>query len=260
MNDLVKSDVQEFSILAVIERAARDPQVDIEKMRQLLAMRNEEDAKQAKRKFDEAMAVMQPELPVIKERGKAIVQGQVRYTYALWEDVNDQIKPILSKYGFAMTFRTDFSNGICITGVLSHDAGHREETSILLPADATGSKSPVQAVASTISYGKRYTAGLLLNLTTHGEDDDAYSSSNHHDNHPGRPIDGVFEQAEAIGWPRNKLQDIAIVALEYRDVEDIKGAFEFLDSQGLPAEAKAALWTFFDSKFRSALKKQSKNG
>ncbi|MNE66080.1 ERF superfamily protein [compost metagenome] len=56
--------------------------------------------------------------------------------------------------------------------MLSHRDGHRETTSILLPADATGSKNAVQAVASSVSYGKRYTAGALLNFTTTGEDDD----------------------------------------------------------------------------------------
>jgi len=38
--------------------------------------------------------------------------------------------------------------------------------------DTSGSKNGVQAVASSVSYGKRYTAGLLLNITTTGEDDD----------------------------------------------------------------------------------------
>ena len=41
-----------------------------------------------------------------------------------------------------------------------------------MPVDTTGSKNGVQAVASSVSYGKRYTAGLLLNITTTGEDDD----------------------------------------------------------------------------------------
>ena len=33
-------------------------------------------------------------------------------------------------------------------------------------------KNAVQAIGSSVSYGKRYTASLLLNLTTRGEDDD----------------------------------------------------------------------------------------
>ena len=43
------------------------------------------------------------------------------------------------------------------------------------PAEASGNRNAVQAVASSVSYGKRYTASALLNLTSHGEDDDAFS-------------------------------------------------------------------------------------
>lgn len=165
------------AMLSVIERAARDPNVDIDKMERLMQMHERMQARQAKAEFDADMAELQPELPAIGERGKAIVQGQVRYTFALWEDINTAIKPVLMRHGFALTFRTDFSNGITVTGVLSHRGGHREETSITLPSDKSGSKNDVQAVASTVSYGKRYTAGALLNLTSHGEDDDAYAAA-----------------------------------------------------------------------------------
>ena len=42
-----------------------------------------------------------------------------------------------------------------------------------LPVDFTGSKNPVQAIGSSTSYGKRYVAAALLNLTSRGEEDDA---------------------------------------------------------------------------------------
>lgn len=159
-------------MFAMIERAARDPAVDIDKLERLMQMKERADSQAARAAFDAAMADLQPELPSVGERGNAAG----RYTYALWEDINAAIKPILTRHGFALTFRTDFANGIQVTGVLSHAAGHREETSITLPADASGNKNAVQAVASSVSYGKRYTAGALLNLTSHGEDDDAYAA------------------------------------------------------------------------------------
>jgi hypothetical protein len=184
MSNLQKVEAQQMvqadnvsPMFAMIERAARDPQTDMDKFERLMQMKERADALVSRGAFDAAMADLQPDLPAIGERGKAIVQGQVRYTFALWEDINAAIKPVLMRHGFALTFRTDFSNGITVTGVLSHRAGHREETSITLPADASGSKNAVQAVASTVSYGKRYTAGALLNLTSHGEDDDAYAST-----------------------------------------------------------------------------------
>lgn len=161
------------ALLAVISRAASDPNVDIEKMERLMAMHERMEAKRAEAEFAAALAEMQDELPSIGERGNAAG----RYTYALWEDINTAIKPVLKQHGFALSFRTDFADGIAVTGVLSHRAGHKIETTIKLPADPSGNKNAVQAVASSVSYGKRYTAGALLNLTSHGEDDDAYRAS-----------------------------------------------------------------------------------
>jgi len=164
------------AMMATITRAAADPNVDIEKMERLWAMKERMDARAAEVAYADAFAEMQLELPAIEERGKAEVNGSVRYTFAKWEDMNTAIKPVLSKHGFALSFRTDFTNGITVIGVLQHRLGHREDTSITLPSDKSGSKNDVQAIASAVSYGKRYTAGALLNLTSHGEDDDAYSA------------------------------------------------------------------------------------
>lgn len=160
------------NMMSVIARAAADPACDLDKMERLMAMHERMTARQAQAEFTDALASLQADLPSITERGDAAG----RYKFALWEDINQAIKPILLRHGFALSFRTDTGNGITVTGVLSHRNGHREETSITLPADASGNKNAVQAVASSVSYGKRYTAGALLNLTSHGEDDDAFSA------------------------------------------------------------------------------------
>lgn len=167
----------EASLLAVIGKIATDPNSDIGKLERIADLYERLERKRASAEFDAAMAEMQPELPAIAERGNAAG----RYTYALWEDVNTAIKPVLHKHGFALTFRTDFTNGITVTAVLSHRSGHREETAITLQADKSGNKNDVQAAASSVSYGKRYTAGALLNLTSHGEDDDAYQAGGGYD-------------------------------------------------------------------------------
>lgn len=175
MNALAKQEsgsavMEGSTLLQVISRAAADPQTDVEKMERLMRMYERIESKRAEASFASDLAEMQDDLPSIGERGNAAG----RYTYALWEDINAAIKPVLKRYGFALSFRTDFADGIAVTGVLTHKGGHKVETTIKLPADASGNKNAVQAVASSVSYGKRYTAGALLNLTSHGEDDDAY--------------------------------------------------------------------------------------
>lgn len=162
------------AIIQVIERAAMNPAVDIDKMERLLQMQERIMEREAKAAFDEAFAAMQPELPIIEEHGGIKDRSdKVQSTYALWEDINEAIKPVLAKYGFGISFRTGAKDGkILVTGVLAHRLGHREETSMELPSDTSGSKNAVQAVGSSTSYGKRYTAQALLNLTSRGEDDD----------------------------------------------------------------------------------------
>lgn len=175
----VPANVQDINggLLEVIARAARDPNVDIDKMERLLEMQERVQARGAKAAYYSALAEMQPELPVISERGGISTdKGKtVQSTYALWEDVNEAIRPILAKHGFALSFKVRRTEGeIITTGILSHRGGHSEETELALPTDNSGSKNAVQAVGSSTSYGKRYTAYALLNITTTGEDDDGH--------------------------------------------------------------------------------------
>lgn len=173
------------ALIHIIERAARDPSVDIEKLQRLMDMQERIMVRNAKSAYAAALSAMQPELPVISRKGKIEVRkkdsqgdrtGAVQQStpYALWEDINEGIRPILAKHGFALSFRvgTAQDGKITVTGILSHRDGHSEETTITLQHDSTGSKNAVQAVGSSVSYGKRYTAGALLNFTSRGEDDD----------------------------------------------------------------------------------------
>ncbi|MDR5897686.1 ERF family protein [Halomonas vilamensis] len=155
------------AIIQVIERAALNPDVDIDKMERLLQMQERVMDRQAMMAYSAAMAAMQTELPSIEERGKTN-----NGFYATLEDIVDTVRPIMQKHGFAVSFRIQTQErGIQITGVLMHKDGHREETSMLLPADVSGNKNAVQAFGSSTSYGKRYVLCALLNITTRGQDD-----------------------------------------------------------------------------------------
>lgn len=167
-------------LLAVIERAARDPNVDIDKMERLIEMQERVQRRNAEVAFYDALAVMQPQLPVITEKGGIKDRsGKVQSTYALWEDINEAIAPILSEHGFSLTFKGRTEDGKFITvGILAHRDGHRETTEVELPADTSGSKNAVQAIGSAKSYGKRYAAFDLLNITTRGADDDGQKAGN----------------------------------------------------------------------------------
>ena len=161
------------AIIQVIERAAMNPDVDIDKMERLLQMQERVLDRQAAADYSAAMAAMQTDIPSIAERGKTN-NGR----YATLEDIVDTVRPIMQRHGFAVSFRVKtIERGVEVTGVLMHRGGHREETTMLLPADTSGSKNAVQAFGSSVSYGKRYVLCSLLNITTRGEDDDGNAAA-----------------------------------------------------------------------------------
>lgn len=165
------------TILELIGRMSSDQSVDVAKVEKLVDLYMRVTANTARQEYAAALADMQPQLPLIAERGGIKDRNDnVQSRYALWEDIVSAITPILSEHGFALSFRTqNEANMVSVTGVLSHRAGHSEETTLALPIDTSGSKNAVQSVGSSTSYGKRYTAGALLNLRTGDIDDDGAS-------------------------------------------------------------------------------------
>lgn len=161
-------------VALMFERLARDPAVDVEKLEKLIGMQERILAHSARAAFESAFAEMQGELPAIDERGRILVGETVRSRYARYEDIQQAIRPVLKKFGFALRHREeDLPDGkLRIVGVLSHRDGHREEDKFDCPPDASGGKSNIQAIGSTRSYGMRYTTISLLNIETRGMDTD----------------------------------------------------------------------------------------
>src|SRR5438132_11427040 len=108
-------------ILAMVERLAKNPEVDPEKIDRFLQMKERVDARRAEMAFNAAFAEMQSALPVIDEKGIIKVGEQIRSRYARFEDINDVVKPILREHGFAVMFKTSSAKGeVTVTGILTH--------------------------------------------------------------------------------------------------------------------------------------------
>jgi hypothetical protein len=161
---------QANAMLDMIERVTLNPDVPIEKMEKLLDIQERMMNKQAEIDFNIAFSDMQPELPIIKAKGR----GHNSTTYARKEDMNRLVNPILKKHGFALSFSNRQEESDIITvATLRHRSGHCEKTELRLKNDTSGSKNAVQAVGSSQSYGERYTMKSILNLTiTDDETDD----------------------------------------------------------------------------------------
>lgn len=173
---LIVHDEQEPAAVSMFERLARDPNVDVDKLERLMAMQERVMAINRKAAFDGAFALLQKAIPQIDEKGKVIVKGTLRSTYARLEDIHEVIKPILAEHGFAIRHRTEWPQDrkgiIRIVGILSHEQGHSEESCFEAPMDQSDFRSDIQSMCSTVSYGRRYTTLDLLNIATRNEDKD----------------------------------------------------------------------------------------
>ena len=183
----VAAQTESAALISMIERAARDPNVDIEKMERLFQMHEQASARAARTAYFAAFSRLQSELPAAVRAGK----GHDNRAYARYEDLIATLRPVLAKHGFSISHRVNTSGPrVTVTGLLAHEGGHVEETQFSAPPDDSGKKSPIHAMASTISYGKRYVTLTLTGIATEGEDDDAKGGS------AGETI--TDEQAEKI--------------------------------------------------------------
>ena len=168
------------SVLSIIARAATDPSVNIEKMQALLDMQERISAKQAEQEFNTAFARLSGKLPRIKRDGCVAYEDKKTgelvkaFKFATWEAIMLNIQPLLADEGFTLSFesapRQGDGGGLMVTGTLSHAGGHSRSATIPLPLDNSGGKNNLQGYGSTFSYGRRYTATMLLNIVTEGED------------------------------------------------------------------------------------------
>lgn len=188
------------SLLAVIERAARDPNIDVDKMERLFALQERVQERNAKQAFVEAKVAMAGELPEVTMKGHIIIRDKNNSSvitqdtpFARFEDIHEAVMPVLSRHGFDLSFRNGLSpdGKVRVTTILSHVAGHQEETVFDLPHDSSGSKNSVQAVGSSTSYGKRYGTLSILNIKVAGEDDDGQAAS--------------YKDPAGVPLPRSKL-------------------------------------------------------
>lgn len=144
---------------------------DFASVKEMMALSKELAADQARRAFDEAVASAKAEIPTIAKNAK----GHNNKAYANFAAYAEALKDVLARHGLSYRFRTEQTDRITVTCVLSHKGGHFEENSLSGPADTSGSKNAIQAIGSTLTYLQRYTLIQALGLAA-SDDDDGRSS------------------------------------------------------------------------------------
>jgi hypothetical protein len=170
-------------MVAMIERIAMDPNIPIDRLEKMLAMKErmedrarEDDERQARKAFFAAMSLCQKELPVVIKRSR---NTHTNSNYADLAAIEEQAMPIIHDHGFAVSFQPDGYNDkgeLRILWEVSHAEGHSRSGVGEIPVDGAGSQGKVnktgtQAFGSTATYGRRYLLCMLFNIST-GDDRD----------------------------------------------------------------------------------------
>lgn len=168
------------SIAGIISSAAINPQCDIEKMQALLAMQTEIMDREARAQFNAAMIAASGEIPQIERLGRASMGGKGSYAFARWEDMDRAIRPILTRHGLRLSFTTNRldDGSVVVVGTASHLNGQNQSAEFTLPADKGPGRNEAQSFGSSLTYGKRYCAEMLLNIVRCDEDNDGASPMN----------------------------------------------------------------------------------
>lgn len=183
------------SLMNVIARAATDPAVDIDKMERLLQMQERVMDREATQSYNRSMINLQATLRTVVADSS---NPQTRSKYASYNGVDKAVRPSYTSHGFAPTFGTEESpkeNHVRVTCLVRHDGGHTDYSFVDMPCDGKGAKggdvmTKTHAVASALSYGKRYLLILAFNIPI-GDDDDG--------NDAGNPVEFITDdQAKQI--------------------------------------------------------------
>jgi hypothetical protein len=156
------------TIMQIIERMMRESTFDPVAIREMLAIKKEYEADEARKAFMVDMAEFKKNPPVIyKNKHVGFTSqrtgGSTSYDHATHAEVTMKVIAGLAPHGFSHRWIPTQPDGqVCVTIVITHRLGHSESLSMTAPPDTSGNKSPVQAILSTKTILERH---LLLAAT-----------------------------------------------------------------------------------------------
>jgi hypothetical protein len=219
------------AVLHMIERAARDPSVDIDKLQQLMAMRERIEARTAEADFDRALTAAQAGMGRVRTDSN---NPQTKSRYASYGALDAAMRPVYTNNGFALSFNTenpapDIVRVICR---VSHQNGHSRTYQIDMPADGKGAKggdvmTKTHATGSAVSYGMRYLLKMIFNIAVSDRDDDG-NAAGKKDDGPYTPSPGSITEDQAANIRE---------ALEAKDASE-KAFLQWAASKGFFAGRK----------------------
>lgn len=164
----------QLAMVQMIDRAARDPLVNVDKMERLFALRDTMERDRRMVAYKQAMQRVHGAMPRIGQNGRISYNATSQIKYSLLEDIDTALRPLLEQEGLAISWDTMQPlepGNIRVVGECSHIDGHSERKYIEFPPDKSGGKQPIQMHASAIKYGRRHLTKMFFNVMEGDEPD-----------------------------------------------------------------------------------------
>lgn len=136
----------------------------IAEMKELLAMKREWDAEEARKAFTAAMAAFKKKGLVV---GKDKENKQYGSMYTTLGNLVNTASAVMAEFGLTVDWDIDQSSStIKVTCVLEHEAGHSKRVTMVAEPDKSGAKNPIQQVKSAVTYLRGATFEAVTGIAT----------------------------------------------------------------------------------------------
>ena len=142
-------------------------------LRELLNVRRDWEADEARKAFNLAIAEFQRRAPIIEKADKAYDKQ-----YARMDRIWREIRPLLTELGLSVTWQIcELRDTLChVEGQLRHRDGHGERLTQDIPMpELIKGQNKAQQMGSAATYARRYALTAALGLVS-GDDDDGHAA------------------------------------------------------------------------------------
>ena len=230
-------------LIAVIQEVARNPNFDVEKLRELRAIQREWDAEQARKAYIAALSRAQATMPVV-DKNKHVNFGEgnkeVDYWHADYGHLIETIKPHLAGHGLTYEHNVIQQDGlITVECILRHAFGHSEKVVMFGKPEGTTGMNAIQQVKSTVTYLKRATFEAVTGAATRDDDDDGRG-------YGAGAVDLITD--EQVAEIEADLEELGANRAVFLDYLAAKMRRELLEVSDIPASEIGAARLALDSK------------
>lgn len=163
------------ALMAMIERVASNPEIDLDRFDRLIKMRNDLADRENKAAYAASMSRAQGRMgPVVA----TLRNDQTKSNYADLAAIAEAITPIYTEEGLSISFSTIPSepDHQGIQAEVFHASGYSRIYDFQVPLDGAGirgnaNKTATHAYGSTLTYGRRYAKLMIFDIATKDDKD-----------------------------------------------------------------------------------------